>query len=159
MTGENPVKLRADMALLTALNAAFAVSENPYWIFGGDEPGEELAKHQALIVQKVAEFQRSVRDGVPETLYVVARGTAERAQHGFAPTYVGKPWGDLEPAIRRSFRAFQSALNDVDREIAEAKLELAYQEDLKRPPPPLPDPEGTPFEPTPNILDRVNYGR
>jgi hypothetical protein len=143
------------MALLTALNAGFAVSENPYWIFGGDQPDDALSSHQAQIVQAVAEFQRSVRDGVAETLYVVARGAAEKR----APSYVGKPWGKLEPAIRRSFRAFQSALNDADAEIAEAKRELAYQEDLKRPPPPLPDPEGTPFEPTPNILDRVNYGR
>jgi hypothetical protein len=153
MTGENPVEPRADMALLTALNAGFAVSENPYWIFGGDQPDDALSSHQAQIVQAVAEFHRSVRDGVAETLYVVARGTAER----LAPRYVGKPWGALAPEIRRSFRAFQSALNDVDREIAEAQQERDYQEDLKRDPPPLPDPEGTPFELTGSILDRVRY--
>lgn len=128
-------------AVLTALNAAFAVSENQWWMFGGEHPGDELAKRAPDVVVELVEMVRTYDKIPPEALWGQARGRLR----AFASDFDGAPWSHLPPAVRHAFKAFQAALQHVDEDLAEAARVVAFQEALKKPQPPH-DVEGTALE-------------
>jgi hypothetical protein len=131
-----------DLAILTAVHGAFAVSENQFWMLGGDLPGEEQAKLAPAIVAELARFVRTWPTAPPEALWNTVR-------HGFAPT-----WDELSPETQYAFDIFATVLRHVDGVACKAAIAEEYKASLNLPPPPH-DIEGTPLERTPGILDPI----
>jgi hypothetical protein len=129
-----------DLAILTAVHGAFAVCENQFWMCGGDEPGEELAKRAPAIVAELARFVRTYPDAPPEALWNVARGVGALVS-----------WEQLSPETQYAFDIFGTVLRHVDATAAKAAIaeECAAPQQQLWPP----DVEGTPLEQVSGILD------